>query len=78
MTFDQADDYAANQDRTYCLVPDCDEQPYPGDELCQTHQQEQIAYDRRAQKGDRCKAPWAPLQLHTWKDGQCIHCGDSE
>jgi hypothetical protein len=27
-------------DRTYCLVPDCDEQPYTGDELCPTHQDE--------------------------------------
>ena len=28
-------------------------------------------------EGDRCKAPWAPLQLHTWslQDGrQCEHC----
>jgi hypothetical protein len=32
-------------DRTYCLVPDCDEQPYPGDELCQTHQEEPTLSD---------------------------------
>jgi hypothetical protein len=26
--------------------------------------------------GDRCSAPWAPLQLHTWgPHGACIHCG---
>lgn len=25
-------------------------------------------------QGDRCTAPWTPLQLHTWQDGICIHC----
>ncbi len=29
-------------DRTYCLVPDCDEQPWPGDALCRTHQEEEL------------------------------------
>ena len=30
-------------DRTYCLVPECNEQPRPGDELCETHQREDDA-----------------------------------
>lgn len=32
-----------NSERNYCLVPDCDEQPYPGDTLCDTHQREDRA-----------------------------------
>lgn len=23
--------------RDWCIVPDCDEQPYPGDSLCMSH-----------------------------------------
>ena len=30
-------------DRTYCMVPGCDEQPRPGDEVCETHHQEAAA-----------------------------------
>ena len=29
---------------SYCLVPDCDEQPYPGDEMCMTHQREELRF----------------------------------
>ena len=25
-------------------------------------------------KGDRCEAPWAPFNLHTWVDNVCVHC----
>ncbi len=62
-------------ERTYCIVPDCNEQPYPGNDTCDTHLAEETARERR---GDRCSAPWAPFNVHSWKDGQCIHCGDSD
>lgn len=33
-------------ERSYCLVPDCDEQPAPGEELCLTHLEEAEAFIR--------------------------------
>lgn len=45
----------SDQTRNYCLVPDCDEQPYPGDTVCLTHQREDDQYRCRAQRnGVRC------------------------
>ena len=64
-----------DSERDYCIVADCEEQPYPGNEMCDTHLAEDEARERR---GDRCLAPWAPLSVHNWKDGQCIHCGNSD
>lgn len=34
------------EDRDYCLVPDCDEAPRPGDELCETHQREEMRHNQ--------------------------------
>ncbi len=36
-------------DRDYCLVPDCDEAPYPGDQFCLTHQREEMAEERKVE-----------------------------
>ena len=33
-----------SNDRTYCLIPDCDEQPSPGDALCRTHQEQELPH----------------------------------
>jgi hypothetical protein len=37
-----------DDEREFCAVPGCDEQPYPGDLLCETHQQE----DNPRERGD--------------------------
>lgn len=32
----------------YCTVPDCDEQPWPDDDMCQTHMEE-LEHERAAE-----------------------------
>lgn len=58
-------------DRTYCLVPGCDEQPRPDEDICDTHQQEDLHV---VQQSRRCRRfNHIPKSFfHGW---YCEHCG---
>lgn len=58
-------------DRTYCLVPGCDEQPRPDEDICDTHQQEDFGISLSSRY---CRAiGHAPKSFfHGW---YCERCG---
>ncbi len=56
-------------ERTYCLVPDCDEQPYPGELLCWTHAGEEVGRRRKLTRQERLQAQAdAGYDTKDWED----------
>jgi hypothetical protein len=56
------------EDRDYCLVPDCDEAPRPGDGLCETHQREDMRHIRRRRTRQERLQGLADQGCDTWDD----------